>query len=240
MSGHSKWSTIKRQKGAADVKRGAVFTKIANAVTIAVKQGGGISDPDQNPRLRLAIELARSANMPKENIERAILRAKNKGEGSLEEVVYEGFAPGGVSVIAEAATDNTNRTTSEIKSIFNKNGVVFARPGSASYLFKQVGEITLKKGLNSLDDIFLLAADFGAEDIEERGEDVAVLVDPALLSKVKGDLAAKGIEIISADISLKPLSKINLDQAEREKTINFLSVLEDLDDVLKVHSNIAL
>src|SRR3989344_523163 len=115
MSGHSKWSTIKRQKGAADIKRGQAFTKISNAITIAVKQGGGVSDPNQNPRLRIAVDTARKINMPKDNIERAIQRAMNKDEGGVEEVIYEGFAPGGASVIVEAVTDNTNRTTSEIK-----------------------------------------------------------------------------------------------------------------------------
>lgn len=240
MSGHSKWSTIKRQKGALDVKRGATFTKIANAVTIAVKQGGGVSDPDQNPRLRLAVEMARSANMPKENVERAILRAKNKGEGSLQEVVYEGFAPGGISIIVEAATDNTNRTTSEIKSIFNKNNVVFAQPGSASHLFKQIGEITVRKNLKSMDEIFLFAADSGAEDIEERGKEVVILTDPASLVKVKDSLSSKGIEVVGVDVSLKPLTTISLDQVEREKIIDFLSFLEGLDDVQKVYSNISV
>ncbi|MBI2420630.1 MAG: YebC/PmpR family DNA-binding transcriptional regulator, partial [Candidatus Levybacteria bacterium] len=153
MSGHSKWSTIKRQKGAADIKRGATFTKISNAITIAVKQGGGVGDPDQNPRLRLAVEMARSANMPKDNIERAIQRASNKGEGELQEVIYEGFAPGGVSVIVEAVTDNTNRTTSEVKSLFNKSGANFAQPGAVSYQFKQTGEIVIHKNGKSIDEI---------------------------------------------------------------------------------------
>src|SRR3990167_6843005 len=169
MSGHSKWSTIKRQKGAADIKRGATFTKIANAITIAVKQGGGIGDADQNPKLRLAIEAARSANMPKENIERAIQRAKNKGEGELQELMYEGFAPGGVSVLVEAATDNPNRTTSEVKSLFNKSGARFAEPGAVAYMFSQVGEISVSKNGKSIDDIFTVALDAGAEDIEDRG-----------------------------------------------------------------------
>src|SRR3989344_9116093 len=130
MSGHSKWSTIKRQKGTADAKRGATFTKLSNAITIAVKQGGGISDPDQNFRLRLEIDAARTANMPKENIERAIKRATERQAGDIEEVIYEGFAPFGVSVIVEAATDNPARTTAQVKSVFNKSGASFGQPGS--------------------------------------------------------------------------------------------------------------
>src|SRR3989344_1597815 len=164
MSGHSKWSTIKRQKGAADIRRGAAFTKISNAITIAVKQGGGVTDPAQNSKLRLAVEMARSANMPKDNIERAINRGTSKGEGELSELKYEGFAPGGISVLVEAITDNTNRTTSEVKNLFNKWGGRLAQAGAASYQFEQSGEISLAKNEKSIDDIFLTAADLGAKD----------------------------------------------------------------------------
>lgn len=240
MSGHSKWSTIKRQKGAADIKRGAAFTKIANAITIAVKKGGGIGDVDQNPKLRLAVEMARSANMPKENIERAIARAKNKGEGELSEVIYEGFAPGGVSVLIEAATDNTNRTTSEIKSLFNKNGASFAQPGAVGYLFNQIGEISISKNYKSIDEIFLSAADLGAEDVEDRGEEVAVYTDVGKLSAVKEGLSSQGFQIISAEISRKPFSTINVSEEEKGKIIDFLSTLESIDDVQKVYSNISI
>ena len=145
MSGHSKWAQIKRQKGVNDQKRGKTFTKLGNAITIAIKQGGGIGDPDSNFRLRLAIDIARAENMPKENIERAIKRASAKDAGDFTEVIYEGFAPGGVSVIVEAATDNSMRTTSEVKSVFNKAGASFGQPGSVSYQFKHVGRIIVKK-----------------------------------------------------------------------------------------------
>ncbi len=239
MSGHSKWSTIKRQKGAADIKRGATFTKIANAITIAVKQSGGIGDSDQNPRLRLAVEMARSANMPKENIERAIERAKNKGEGELQEVIYEGFAPGGVSVLIEAATDNTNRTTSEVKSLFTKSGARFAEPGAVTYLFRQVGEINLAKDEKNIDEIFLSAADLGAEDIEDRGEEVSIYTDIPSLPKIKEALISQGFRILSAEISRKPMSTIEVSKDEKDKIINFLSTLENIDDVQKVYSNIA-
>lgn len=240
MSGHSKWSTIKRQKGAADIKRGQTFTKISNAITIAVKQGGGVADPEQNPRLRLAVELARSSNMPKDNIERAIERAKNKGEGEIQEVLYEGFAPGGVSVIVEAATDNTNRTTSEVKSLFSRNGASFAQPGAVGYLFKQVGEITVEKNGKTLDDIFLVAADLGADDVEDRGEEVGIYTDFSSLSKVKSGLEEKGIKVTGAELSRQAVSTVDVGEEGREKIINFLSTLEGMDDVQKVYSNISI
>lgn len=240
MSGHSKWSTIKRQKGAADVKRGAAFTKISNAITIAVKQGGGIGDPDQNPRLRLAIELARTANMPKDNIERAIVRATSKEAGDLTELIYEGFAPGGVSVLVEAVTDNTNRTTSEVKSLFNKSGASFAGPGAVAYQFDQKGEIAVLKNGKSMDDIFLSAAELGATDVEDRGEEVAVYTQVHDLSKIKEGLTSQGIEVTGAEISRKPKNTMSVGEEQKEKIINFLSALEDMDDIQKVYSNINL
>lgn len=240
MSGHSKWSTIKRQKGAADVKRGQAFTKIANAITIAVKQGGGVSDPEQNPKLRLAVELARTSNMPKENIERAIARAKNKGEGELAEFIYEGFAPGGVAVLVEAATDNPNRTTSEVKSLFNKFGARFAEQGAVSYMFRQVGEINVIKNGKSIDDFFLNAAEAGANDIKDRGEEVVIYTDFSKIANVKQKLIEAGLTIESSEVSMRPVSEVSVSGKDKEKIINFLSALEGLDDVQKVYSNIAL
>lgn len=240
MSGHSKWSTIKRQKGAADVKRGVTFTKISNAITIAVKQGGGIGDPDQNPRLRLAVEMARTANMPKDNIERAILRATNKDAGDLSELTYEGFAPGGVSVLVEAVTDNTNRTTSEVKSLFNKSGASFAGPGSVAYQFDQTGEITVLKNGKLIDDVFLSSAELGALDVEDRGEEVAVYTQVADLSKIKEGLASQGFDVTAAEISRKPKNTVRVGEEQKEKIVNFLSALEDMDDVQKVYSNVSL
>lgn len=240
MSGHSKWSTIKRAKGAADAKRGATFTKISNAITIAVKQGGGIGDPDQNPRLRLAVEMARNANMPKDNIERAIARATAKGAGELSEVIYEGFAPGGVSVMVEAVTDNTNRTTSEVKSLFSKSGASFAQPGAVSYQFEQTGEISVNKNGKSIDDIFMLAAELGANDVEDRGDEAGIFTNVTDLSKIKDGLQSAGFEITSADLSRKPKSTMQVDVEQMDKIINFLSMLESMDDVQKVYSNLAL
>lgn len=237
MSGHSKWSTIKRQKGAADAKRGLTFTKLGNAITIAVRQGGGIGDPNQNFKLRLAVEAARTANMPKENIERAIVRAAGKGEGSLTEITYEGFAPGGVAVMVEAATDNTQRTTSVVKSIFSKAGASFGQPGSVSYQFKSIGEIVLKKDSKSFDDIFEDSVEAGAEDLEELGESVVVYSQPQNLSKLKDSLVNKGYEVERADLSLKPITTVEVRDETVEKLHNFVSSLEELDDVLKVHTN---
>ena len=239
MSGHSKWATIKRQKGAADTKRGLTFTKLSNAITIAVKRGGGVTNPDQNFRLRLAIAAARSANMPKENVERAIKRAVGRGEGAVEEVVYEGFAKGGVSVIVEAATDNTQRTTSEIKSIFNKEGGTFGQPGSVAYQFENLGRIIIKREQKSYAEIFDLAVESGAEDIEEVGDEVFIYTAPLALSKVKDKLLELGLLITEVELVKEPIVTVPIsDIGDREKIISFLHKLEDLDDVQKVYSNL--
>ncbi len=240
MSGHSKWSTIKRQKGAADIARGKVFTKIANAITIAVKKGGGVDDPAQNPKLRIAVEKARISNMPKENIERAIKRAKSKESGEVFEVIYEGFGPGGVSIVVEAATDNTNRTASEVKSLFNKYNIRFASPGASAHLFKQVGEIILDKKDKILDDIFLTAADFGAEDIEQDEGNVLIFTQISSLDRVGKSLENSGFEVISSDIIRKPVSKAQVGLVDMEKLRKFIQELEEMDDVQHVFTNAAI
>lgn len=240
MSGHSKWAQIKRQKGVNDQKRGAVFTKLAKAITLAVQQGGGMADPAQNFRLRLAIDTARGSNMPKDNIERAIERAAGKQGTTLEEVVYEGFAPGGVSVIVEAATDNKNRTTGEVQNVFNKNGGNMGQMGSVAYQFTQMGQLVINKNGKTTDEIFLDAADSGAEDIEEASDsEVFVYTQPNLLAKVRDSLLAKGYAVTEVEIIRKPNMPIALDDETSEKTIAFLEKLEDLDDVQKVYSNLA-
>ncbi len=240
MSGHSKWAQIKRQKGAADVKKGKAFTKLANAIIIAVKQGGGITDPNQNFRLRLAIDAAKNINMPKENVERAIKRASGREIGDLEEVIYEGFAPSGVSVIVEAATDNSMRTTSEIKNLFNKAGGSFAQPGSVSYQFKHVGQIILKKNGKDMDDILAIALEGKAEDIEEVGDEVFIYTSISNLSRLKEILVANGVNILEAEIVRIPFNFVEVKELEKhEKIVNFLTALEELDDVQKVFSNLA-
>lgn len=240
MSGHSKWAQIKRQKGVSDVKRGQAFTKISSVITIAVRQGGGIGDPDQNFKLRLAIEKAREINMPKENIERAIEKGKgggDKGEG-FTEVVYEGFASAGIAVIVEAATDNKLRTAGEIKNVFEKNGGTFGTSGSVSYLFQQKGLITVKKNGKTLDDVFLIVADSGAEDVEDEGVEALVYTKPQELAKVKDNVIKNGLEISSYELTRKPLNVISVtDKDTAQKVIAFIEKLEDLDDVQKVYAN---
>lgn len=246
MSGHSKWATIKRAKGAADLKRGLTFTKISNAITVAVKASGGITDINSNFKLRLAVEAARSANMPKENIERAIQKAVGKDAGGMQEVTYEGFAPEGVSVIIEAATDNATRTTSEIKSIFNKDGGNFGQPGSVAYQFEQKGRIILNKNGSSrgeagktIDELFEIAVESGAEDLEDVGDKVIIMTSYADLSSVREKLIKKGIIPEAAETIRKPIAPIAIsDPAKLERISSFLNRIESLDDVQKVYSNL--
>lgn len=238
MSGHSKWAQIKRQKGANDVKRGATFTKLSNAISIAIRQGGGISDPTMNFKLRLAIDGAKAVNMPKENIERAIARASGKDATSMEEAVYEGFGPGGIAVIVEAATDNKNRTSSDVANVFNKNGGNMGQPGSVSYQFKQFGHIVVRKGDKSVDDVFLDAADSGAEDIEDADDEIFIYTNPTDLAKVREGLLEKGYEILEAGITRKATLPVDLNDQDMEKAVAFVEKLEDMDDVQHVYTNI--
>lgn len=242
MSGHSKWAQIKRQKGVADTKRGQAFTKLANAITIAVKAGGGVSDPNQNFRLRLAIEKARILNMPKENIKRAIEKGLGIGKGeSMEEVVYEGFAPGGAMVIVDAVTDNKMRTTSEIKNFFEKSGGTFGKLGSVSYQFENKGLIVVLPGTKSVDDIFLIAADSGADDVEQVGDRVYIYTQPALLAKVKDNFLVNNITVLEAELIREPTTTVLINDKEKaEKIIAFIDRLEDMDDVQKVYTNVVL
>jgi YebC/PmpR family DNA-binding regulatory protein len=238
MSGHSKWSQIKRQKGVSDVKRGAAFTKLANAITIAVREGGGIGDPEGNFKLRLTIEKARAMNMPKENIQRAIERGQGKGGNEvLEEAVYEGFGPGGTAIIVEATTDKKLRTTSEIKNLFEKNGATLGTPGSVSYQFQTKGLITVVKNQASFDDIFEAAVEAGADDIEDAGEEVNIYTDPSLVHKIKEMLQEK-FSVTSAELVRKPVVTVSVtDKSVAEKLLSFMEKVEGHDDVQKVYSN---
>jgi YebC/PmpR family DNA-binding regulatory protein len=239
MSGHSKWATIKRAKGAADIKRGLTFTKLTNAIMVAVKTTG-IADPDSNFKLRLAVEAARTANMPKDNIERAIQKAIGKDAGEMHEVIYEGFAPEGVSVIIEAATDNALRTTSEIKSIFNKDGGNFGQPGSVAYQFEQKGRIVVDKKNKTTDELFEIAVDSGAEDIEDVQDKAIILTAYSDLSSVRASLVEKGITPIEVEAIRRPLNPVVISDPEKlQKVVNFLDKLESLDDVQKVYSNLS-
>lgn len=238
MSGHSKWATIKRQKGANDMKRGQIFTKLSNAITVSVRQGGGVGDPESNFKLRLAVEAARAANMPKENIERAIARAAGKQDSNLEEVVYEGFGPGGFSVIVEGYTDNKQRTVAEVKNVMDKNGGSMGSQGSVMYQFVKKGLISIEKDSLSLDEIFNIAVESGAEDVEEVGDEVVIYTRPEDLAKVRAFLLEKQIIIKNAELMYKPTNLIDLpDVLQAEKAISFLEKLEDLGDIQKVYAN---
>lgn len=238
MSGHSKWSQIKRQKGVADIKRGQAFTKFANAITIAVRDSGGIGDIEKNFKLRLIVEKARAINMPKENIERAIERGQGKGKGgNLEDVVYEGFGPQGVAVIVEATSDNKLRTNGEVKNIFDKNGGNLGNPGTVSYQFQKKGQITVTKGEKTVDDIFMIAADSGAEDIEEAGDEVIIYTKPEELAKVRESLKGQ-LNATDAELTRKPTVTVSIDNKEgASKILSFIEKLEALDDIQKVYAN---
>lgn len=238
MSGHSKWSQIKRQKGAADIKKGMVFTKLGNAIVLAVRQGGGVIDPNQNFRLRLAIEKARSANMPKENIERSIKRAQGREGGELEEVIYEGFGPGGVAVMVEVATDNRQRSGQEVKNVLEKVGGTLGGPGAVSYQFKQMGMLTVKKSGKSLDETFLLAADAGAQDLEEAGESFLIYTKPEELAQIKQKLEEQNLLVEGAELTFKPTTTVPVGSRDKaDQILGLMEKLEALDDVQKVYAN---
>lgn len=242
MSGHSKWSTIKRAKGAADVKRSNTFTKIANAITIATKLGGS-GDPEANPKLRLAIEQARSVNMPKDNIQRAIDRGLGKLPGQqLEEVLYEGFGPGRVAFIVEAVTDNKNRTLSDVRNLFERSGGVMGSSGSTAYMFDQKGEIKIKQKAENKDDQELELIDLGAEDLEEFEEDgvakYLIYVTVPELNTMSNKLTQSGYEVEGSGVIYKPniLTEINDSEIAR-KVLDFAEKLDEHDDIQKVYSN---
>ena len=232
MSGHSKWSTIKRQKEATDAKRGAAFTKIGNQIAVAAKSG---TDPDINSTLALAIEKAKAANMPLANIQRAIDRVKDKNSSALEEVVYEAYGPGGIGIIVEAATDNKNRTFPEVRTALTKNGGTMAEPGSVSFQFTRKGVIRVKA---SGEDSLLAILDCGAEDaIEEDGEIVVYTVANEL-AKVRQALKEAELEVVDAELQYVPNNTIEISDSEVERKImNIMDALDDLDDVSSVHSN---
>ena len=236
MSGHSKWSQIKRQKGAADVKRGIIFTKMTKEIMLAAKEGGG--DPDGNFRLRLAMDRARAVNMPRDNIQRAIDRATGGGEGAaLESIVYEGYAPGGVSVMIEAATDNRNRTVSEIRAAFTRGGGKLGESGSVQWLFEQKGVIEIDTKGKDPDAIQLAAIDAGAEDVEVEPGLLTVYTTPTSFERVKRGLEAAGIKSASAELSMRPTTTVRVEGDTARKVIGLVETLEDLDDVIKVHAN---
>ena len=237
MSGHSKWSTIKRAKGITDAKRSAVFTKVAREISVAARQGGG--DPDANYRLRLAIEKARSVNMPADNIKRTIDKATGGGEGeTYEEIVYEGYGPGGVAILVEAATDNRNRTAGEIRSIFTKAGGSLAASGAVAWQFEPRGLITIPANGHDPDEVALTAIDAGAEDVDTSGDEtVEVYTTPAALEEVRKALDAAGLPVDSAESAMIAKNTVEVDQQRARQNLRLVEMLEDLDDVQRVTAN---
>ncbi|MBU1000521.1 YebC/PmpR family DNA-binding transcriptional regulator [Patescibacteria group bacterium] len=245
MSGHSKWSTIKRQKGVTDIKRGQTFTKLANAITIAVKIGGS-GDPDSNPRLRVAVDAAKSVNMPKENIKRATDRGLDKLPGqALEEMIYEGYGPGKVAFLIEAVTDNKMRTLQGVKNIFERNGGSLVGQGSVAYMFDRAGEIKVKSqdsNAKLTEDEMLELIDLGAIDVKDYIKDgiqmYLVYVESPELNTMGNKITQAGYEVESKELVFKPNTLISINDAEKaKKVLDFFQRIEDLDDVQKVYAN---
>jgi YebC/PmpR family DNA-binding regulatory protein len=240
MSGHSKWSTIKRQKGATDAKRGALFTKVAREISVAARQGGG--DPDTNYRLRLAVDKARSVNMPADNIKRTIDKATGGGEAEqYEEIVYEGYGPGGVAVLVEAATDNRNRTAAEVRSIFTKTGGQLAGSGAVAWQFEPRGLIVVPRDGADPDEVALAAIDAGAEDVDTDDEDaIEIFTEPAALEGVRKALESGGVQVESAESTMVAKNTVELDSGKARQALRLVELLEDLDDVQRVTVNFDL
>lgn len=237
MSGHSKWSTIKRKKGKADAARGKVFTKLIREMTVAARTGG--ADPETNSTLRNAVAAAKAANMPASNIERAIKKGAGGQDGAnLEEVVYEAYGPGGVAVMVQSLTDNRNRTTSELRHIFTKYGGNLAEVGAVAWMFEQKGLITVDKSACSEEDLFNVALEAGAEDVNDLTEDAfEIITAPADFRDVSEALAGKGIPVLSAEVTRLPKNTVPLDERLSRTILRLMEMIEDHDDVQKVYSN---
>lgn len=242
MSGHSKWATIKRKKGATDAKRGQLFTKFTREITVAAKEGGG--DPDTNFRLRLAVQKARSENMPADNVQRAIQRGTGSGEGAAnyDEIMYEGYGPNGVAFLVQTLTDNRNRAVAEVRSIFSKMGGSLGEAGSVAWMFDQRGLILVEpKSGQEPDEIELAAIDAGAEDVQVDGDgQVEVVTAFNDLKQVQDMLAAQDINVISAERTMVPKTTMSLDEKGMEQVIRLIDRLEELDDVQTVYTNLDL
>ena len=239
MSGHSKWSQIKRQKGINDNKRGQVFTRLGREITIAAREGGG--DPAANFRLRLAIQRARESNMPMDNIERAIKRGTGSGEsGSLEEIQYEGYGPGGGAVIVQVMTDNRNRTAGEVRHVFARNGGNLGETGSVAWQFADRGVISLDIKGQDPEELELLAIDAGATDVTQDGDEIEVQTELGDLEAVRQALEDHKVQILNAERSLVPSTTVALDRQHAAQMLKLVDKLEELDDVQKVYSNVEI
>jgi len=236
MSGHSKWATIKHKKGALDAKRGKIFTRVIKEISIAAKNGGG--DPDSNPRLRTAIAAAKAENMPADNIKRAIQRGTGELPGvNFEEFSLEGYGPGGVAVLLDINTDNRNRTVSEIRHAFGKNGGNMAEAGAVSWMFHKKGDIVVPKSAAKEDDLMGIVLEAGADDLRDDGENWEVLTDPSGFEAVVEAVKKAGIQLASAEVVMIPQNYIKLEGSQATTMIRLVEALEEHDDVQNVHSN---
>ncbi|MGH2460107.1 MAG: YebC/PmpR family DNA-binding transcriptional regulator [Chloroflexota bacterium] len=239
MSGHSKWAQIKHQKAGNDAKRGQLFTKLGREISIAAREGG--ADADANVRLRLAVQRARDANMPGENIDRAIKHGSGTGDGaSLEEAVYEGYGPGGAAMMVEVATDNRNRAAAEVRNAFTRGGGNMGESGCVAWIFESRGVIEVEANGHDPDELALQAIDAGAEDVQTEGEAVAIFTAPADLEQVRQALATQSVPITSAETTMVPKTTVATDDETALKVLRLVDRLEELDDVQKVYTNLEI
>ena len=237
MSGHSKWSTIKRKKGAIDARRGKIFTKIIKEITLAARLGGG--DPEANARLRQAILAAKDENMPKDNIERAIKKGTGAGADAVtyEELTYEGYGPGGAAVLVEVMTDNKNRTVAEVRHIFSKHGGNLGENGCVAWIFEKKGSLVVEKKSVNEDELMELALEAGAQDIREEENEFEIITDPSSFEGVKNAIDQRKIKYIEARISMIPQTTVKLEEGKAEQMLKLMEKLEDNDDVQNVYAN---
>ena len=234
MAGHSKWANIKHRKARQDASRGKIWTKVIREITVAAKGG---PDPDDNPRLRLALDKANAANMPKDNIKRAIEKGSGTGEtGALEEIVFEGYGPGGVAILVEAMSDNRNRTVSDVRHAFSKFGGNLGTDGSVSYLFNKLGILHISKAFSE-EDLLEVVLDAGAEDLVDEGDYFEVITSSTDLSNVLEALQTNNIEHTNAELTLRAETSVSLDQEMSEKVLKIMDFMDELDDVQEVHTN---
>lgn len=236
MAGHSHWAQIKRKKAAQDAKRGQLFTKLNREIVIAVRTGGS-GDPEMNPRLRAAIQAARAANMPKENIERAIKKALGlDADTNYEEAYFEGYGPGGVAILVSTITDNRKRTVSELRHLFSKHGGNLAEPGAVAWIFEQKGLIVVPR--KDEEKVLEIAIENGAEDTKEYESEIEIITSPSDFEKIKAALEAAGIEILSAKVTMVPKNIVPVnDESNAQSLLKLMEALEDLDDVQQVYAN---
>jgi len=236
MSGHSKWSTIKRKKAAKDAQKGRIFTRLIREITVAAREGGG--DEETNPRLRAAIQDAKNANMPIANIDKAIKKGTGELPGtSYEDVVYEGYAPGGVALYLETLTDNKNRTVAEVRHILSKHGGSLGENGSVSWMFNKTGIINVPKTNADEDDVMMVALDAGAEDIEAEDDYFRIKTQPGTLEDVKKAFEENGISFENAEITMEPQNLVSVEGKEAEQVLKLMEALEDQDDMQNVYAN---